>query len=354
MKIAFIWTNISGYMSSCWHELNSYENVEVCVCAYEPSEFAPFDKSILGGLDYTLLSREERVDLLCWKEYVNSVQADVYVICGWVNPHFEKLALYIKSKGSKVVVVLDTPFEGKLRQYLTRFRYKRLFDHTDMFVATGERSYQYALRFGISAPIRRGLYGVQYNQLKLAYARRCKSNWPRAFLFIGRYSKEKNLELLLKAYAEYRSCVDAPWSLICCGTGPMKALLSGQSGVEDRGFCQPSEIVDVMAASGAFVLPSEFDPWPLVIVEACSSGLPVICSQACGSVVENVRDYYNGIHVETGNVSDMTRALIEVHMHHQDLPTWGARSQQLAAAFSSAAWATRWSRWLQNLLKEDV
>lgn len=350
MKVAFLWTNISGYMASCWHALDAVPGVDVSLCAYKPTGFAPFSEEILAPMSYRLISEHERNTFAVWNDFVDERDADVYVVCGWVNPCFEKLARFIKAKGAKLVVVLDTPFEGKLKQYLTRYRYNSMFNATDLFVVTGERSYQYAIRLGQKVSVRRGLYGVNYDQLRTAYGRRLESGWPQAFLFIGRYSKEKNLDVLLKAYAAYRKGVDSPWSLTCCGTGPLKGLLSDRPGVIDRGFCPPDEVIEEMSNSGAFILPSEFDPWPLVIVEACASGLPVICSQACGSAVENVRDYYNGIHVDTGDVDELTSSMLEMHKRHYELPEWGRRSQQIASAYSSTAWAERWLAWLKQLI----
>lgn len=351
MKVAYLWTNISGYMAACWRDLNSKQDVEVSVCAYQPSSAAPFSVDLLDGLNSRVLDAEERKSFSAWKQFVETANADVYVICGWANPTFVSIASYIKSRGARVVVVLDTPFEGRWHQYLTRFRYRKLFANTDLFVVTGERSYQYALRLGRSVPIRRGLYGVEFNKLKSAYDKRVQASWPKSFLFVGRYAEVKNVDVLLEAYANYRTQVPDPWPLKCCGTGPQAALLDDVPGVEDRGFCQPSELVDIMAESGAFVLASRFDPWPLVIVEACASGLPILCSQACGSAVENVREYYNGIQVQTGSVQELIAGFLEMHNQYEELPHWGRRSQEMAAAYSSEAWANRWSVWLRNLIQ---
>jgi UDP-glucose:(heptosyl)LPS alpha-1,3-glucosyltransferase len=43
------------------------------------------------------------------------------------------------------------------------------------------------------------------------------------------------------------------------------------------------------AASDAFVLPTRYEPWGLVIVEALGSGLPVVTSQVAGAALA-VRD----------------------------------------------------------------
>jgi len=36
--------------------------------------------------------------------------------------------------------------------------------------------------------------------------------------------------------------------------------------------------------SGCFILPSRYEPWALVIHEAACAGLPIICTNVCGTV----------------------------------------------------------------------
>ena len=135
--------------------------------------------------------------------------------------------------------------------------------------------------------VRRGLYGVDFDGFAPLYEQRVAEagGWPRKFLFIGRYAPEKGLDVLIEAYQRYRTTVTEPWALSCCGSGPLKHLLQGQAGIEDCGFQQPSQLRQIMATHGAFVLASHFDPWPLVVVEASAAGLPVLCTEACGSAV---------------------------------------------------------------------
>lgn len=350
MKVAFLWTNISGYMTACWRALDSMDDIEVSICAFRPGEMAPFTAEMVAGLNHRLLDSRERKNSNMWRRYIDNAQADIYVICGWGTTAFASLSEYVHSRGAKAIVVLDTPFEGRWHQYLTRFKYRKLFAHTDMFVVTGERSYQYALRLKSGVPVRRGLYGVDYARLSQAYDYRSSSRWPKKFLFVGRYAEVKNINVLVAAYLDYRNTVDSPWPLICCGTGPESEQLDGIPGLDNRGFCQPEEVINIMRESGVFVLPSRFDPWPLVIVEACAAGLPIICSQACGSAVENVRDYYNGIFVQTGSKQDLAYSMRWMHHNHRVLDQWGKRGQELARAYSAEAWAERWHRWLLQLI----
>ena len=107
---------------------------------------------------------------------------------------------------------------------------------------------------------------------------------------------------------------------------------------------------DVLATHGVFVVASRFDPWPLAIVEACASGMPVLHSETCGSAVELVRPYFNGLGVATENAGELARAMRWCHEHYDALPEMGARGQPLAAAYSAQMWVVRWMRMFEELL----
>ena len=108
-------------------------------------------------------------------------------------------------------------------------------------------------------------------------------------------------------------------------------------------------MAEVWAEAGVFVLPSRFDPWPLALVEAAAAGLPVICSDACGSAVEIVRSGYNGVRVADENTEALASALARIHDTHDALPEWGRRAQQFAMPYSAEQWAERWARMLRVL-----
>ena len=168
---------------------------------------------------------------------------------------------------------------------------------------------------------------------------------------MGQYVERKGVRTLLEAYAQYRSMVTDPWSLTFFGKGPLQDVIRAAEGVEERGFVQPSEIPDVLLQHGAFVLASTFDPWPLVIVEACAAGLPIVCTEACGSHVELVRPCFNGRTVETADVDGLARALLWLHENEAGLPKMGVASQSLASAYSAQMWAERWLTVCRELIR---
>ncbi|QYO62675.1 glycosyltransferase family 4 protein [Leptolyngbya sp. 7M] len=217
-----------------------------------------------------------------------------------------------------------------------------------MALACGEG--QYAYRLGVDpAKIVRGLYGIDYTTWSALQTQRLQSAWPRSFLYVGRYTAGKAVDILVRAYSNYRSQVTDPWPLVCCGKGPLEFHWEGVSGIVNRGFLQPAEMNSIWQTAGVFILPSRSDPWPLALVEAAAAGLPILCTDACGSGVEVVRPWYNGLIIPPSDVNALTQALLVFHHYYDELPTWGQRSQQSAAPYASEIWAIRWKEMLQNL-----
>jgi glycosyltransferase involved in cell wall biosynthesis len=241
---------------------------------------------------------------------------------------------------------MDTPWRGTLVQRFARYRLGHFMRDLDLVVVAGERSAEYARRIGVpEARLRTGFYGFDYCAFAAAAAKRPPA-WPRQFLYAGRYAAEKDLPTLVAAYRQYRSGVREPWGLTCRGIGPAAALLQKVEGVVDGGFAPPAELPGIFAAHGAFVLPSRFEPWGVVIAEAAAAGLPIVCSMACGAAADIVRPYYNGIVVPPADTRALANAMHWIHEHAAALPAMGARGQALAQGYSAEAWAQRWHEYM--------
>ena len=111
---------------------------------------------------------------------------------------------------------------------------------------------------------------------------------PR-LLYVGRVSKEKNLELLTRVFRDRISPLfDA--SLTVVGDGPylpkMQEALKGTQTVF-TGYLDGEELPAVYASSDIFLFPSSTDTFGNVVLEAQASGLPVIVSDV-GGPQENV------------------------------------------------------------------
>jgi glycosyltransferase involved in cell wall biosynthesis len=342
LKVVFCWSDISGYMAACWRALHNSGEIDLFVIAFQALTETAFGDRLMQDIPCQLLDLKDRQDSSLIEKLVLSKHPDVIVVCGWLHPPYCKLVSRSALKNTAFVMGMDTPWQDNWRQRLAPIVLKSYLNQIDRVVVTGERSWQYAIRLGFeSCRIDRGLYGIDYDSWVPLWDDRSQADWPRSFLFIGRYIPVKAIDILILAYQAYRDRVEDPWELVCCGQGELKSQLVGKPGIIDRGFLQPDQMTSVWKSAGAFILPSRFDPWPLAIVEAAAAGLPIICTDVCGSAVEIVRPYYNGLVIPEDNVASLTQALLTFH-HQNDLPVWGKRSQELAAPYGTKIWVDRW------------
>ena len=343
LRVIFCWSDISGYMAACWRELSARPDVALKVLAYGSSVQTTFSSQTMAGIDWHPLDSSERENKRRVSDLVAAHRPDVVVVAGWLSPAYRALVAERELANARFVMTMDTPWRGNLRQRFAQIALRPQLARMDAIVVTGERAFQYAMRLGFpEAKIVRGLYGVDHAGLGAVVKQREADPWPRRFLFAGRYADVKALDVLVEAYQRYRERAADPFGLVTCGQGELGSLLAGVPGVIDRGFRQPSEMRDELAAAGCFVIASRFDPWPLALVEACAAGLPVVATSACGSAVENVRDHVNGFIVATDNAEALAQGLLAIDAAYDRLPKFGAASRAFAAAYSAEIWVQRW------------
>ena len=100
---------------------------------------------------------------------------------------------------------------------------------------------------------------------------------------IGRFSKEKNHIFLLEIFKEIKKINKNAYLILIGGSGPLKEeiqqLISKYDLKEDVLLLENiSNVSDYLNASDVFVLPSFYEGFPVVSIEAQTAGIPVICS----------------------------------------------------------------------------
>ncbi len=102
-------------------------------------------------------------------------------------------------------------------------------------------------------------------------------------LFVGSGFDRKGLDPLLRAVA--RCGVDAAVWVVGKGRTGKYERLARELGIASRvTFWGPrDDVAPYYAAADFFVLPTLYDPFPSVVLEAMASGLPVITTEQCGA-----------------------------------------------------------------------
>ena len=342
MRIAILWTELSGYFDACLRALAALPNVKLLVAHRTPSDMAPFDEAgfawISDRYSYepspnasTLLQRLERFD------------PDVLLVSSWHIPAYRKVLRRFSGRTPRILA-MDNQWLGTPKQWLgvltARWYLHPLYDAA--FVP-GERQATFAHNLGFQGnQIWRGLYSCDHEAYSALFRQRSEtSRPPKAFLFVGRLSSEKGVDTLLQGYRRYRAETSDPWPLIVCGKGPLRASLDGVEGLIPKDFLQTHELAAVVVDAGCLVLPSRFEPWGVVIHEAATAGLAVICSDACGAADHLVQDGYNGYIVAPDDATDLAAAL----RRYSSLDDAGrlamsVNSHTLSLRYTPQRWAT--------------
>lgn len=107
---------------------------------------------------------------------------------------------------------------------------------------------------------------------------------PFRLLFVGRMSHQKNVARLVRALAQ----VKEPVELVIVGDGEDRSMLEGLvaqlelSNVRMVGPQRGSDLLDWYQWADAFVLASNKEGMPLVLLEAMASGLPIVATDVPG------------------------------------------------------------------------
>jgi glycosyltransferase involved in cell wall biosynthesis len=168
--------------------------------------------------------------------------------------------------------------------------------------------------------------------------------WPPAehrILSVGSLKPVKNHRLLIEAFAHVASEVDA--SLLILGEGPEREALEqliARLDMEDRvrlhGFV--SDTWSYYAAASLFVLSSDYEGLPTVLIEALAWGLPIVSTDCEAGPCEILGGGAIGTLVPCGSPS----ALAEAVRDSLSSPPGNERSKARARDFSEDKAVTRY------------
>jgi glycosyltransferase involved in cell wall biosynthesis len=127
-------------------------------------------------------------------------------------------------------------------------------------------------------------------------------------LYVGRISREKDLDVLATAYKKIRA-EGPPVKLYLVGHGPYtEALAAALPDAVFLGYLTGEKLAKAYASADVFVFPSTTDTFGNVVLEAQASGLPVIVSDL-GGPKELVDDGRTGFVTKAHDADDFARAI---------------------------------------------
>ena len=190
---------------------------------------------------------------------------------------------------------------------LFRFFYLKLicffYKKSDIIIANSTETKNDLIRFGIA---KRKKIVVIDNPIEFKLSENLKNNFESSqhhtnkftFVFVGRLVKDKNCDKLIEGFAKVKS-VNSDCRLLVLGDGPEASVLKKlaidlgiSSDVKFLG--NVDNVADYLYKADLFVLPSRYESFGNVIVEAVVAGLPLLINDCDGGAVPLAKrsDYY--------------------------------------------------------------
>ena len=154
--------------------------------------------------------------------------------------------------------------------------------------------------------------------------------------FVGRFVPQKAPENLLRAFATLAGRFPKT-RLMMVGDGSLEAALHEQAtalNIADR-VCWPGPMngAEAMFAFDIFVLPSRYEGFPYVLMEAMAARLPIVMTHV-GGAGTLVRDGENGFVVPPDDVNQLTATLDRLLADESRRRELGNRGGELVQEFS--------------------
>ena len=212
---------------------------------------------------------------------------------------------------------MDSPLRG-----LYRLVEKALIPSTDLLLAVCKDEARLGGELGYPAEqIRVACNGID--------AAECGRHVPktREIVFIGRAARQKGLDILLEAYRLIlKQRPGTRLSVMSDVTGRLRAELL-EAGAEIVSFGTQAESASFLASGTVLAMPSRWEAFPYLVLEAMAAGVPVVASDV-GGVDEAVSDGESAVLVPPGQPEKMANALMRL----LDSPEERALLAQKAAA----------------------
>lgn len=312
MKILYLYTEIMGYNLPIFDRLVKHYGASVDVIHWNKNKLTPFVPDPIHGVTFHPRSTYSVESMT---HFAVNLNPDVVYISGWQDKGYLTVVRKLKSLGIPIVAGLDSQWTGSLRQQigakLIRWIYKpRYFSYVWV---PGPLQYEYAARIGFKkSEILCNLLSGNSNVFAQTAAERKSTlaiESKPSFLYVGRFTKSKGMDILIKAFQLYKEKYQGTWDLVCIGNGPMEQELKEISGIKVEKFLPQKELAIQAKTAGAFILPSRYEPWGVVVHEFAIAGLPMILSEHVGARPQFLIDEANGYTFYDNSAEDLAKKM---------------------------------------------
>lgn len=277
------------------------------------------------------------------------LENDIFLLGGYNSTAMFIFLFYIKKYHKKAIFVMDGISPKKLAEsssikFLVKSKFIR---RMDGYFVNGQVSRKYLIKnFDVNPDTIFNQYlTVDVDRINALTAQNIKREINKKFLILysGRILPRKRVSDFLKA--ANLTGIKNNISILIVGSGSEKSNIQqlGESLNLDISFIpfikNQDDLFKTYGRADCLVLPSDDDPWGLVVNEAEAAHLPVIVSDACGCALDLVKSGINGYTYESKNVNELSKKIIQVYNAVENGTNMGAESFKIISKwkFSDSA-----------------
>jgi glycosyltransferase involved in cell wall biosynthesis len=337
-----------------------------------------WDIPLLEGYKYKFLpTLGSRDRLSFWQPFVYGLwrhlkteKFDALWLHGYAHQAHLRAIAVAKNLGIKVLLRGESHLHSQSRSRVKHWMKEQLlywfFTAIDGFLAIGTLNWEYYLRYGVPAE---RIFAMPYAVDNAFFQKQIEAGWSDrerlreelklehnrpVILFASKFQSRKRAFDLLEAYIKLspdRVHEPKPY-LLFVGDGEERARLEGRvrqlgwTSVKFLGFKNQTELPRYYDLCDIFVLPSEHEPWGLVVNEVMNAGKAVIISDHVGCGPDLVADGENGYVVPVGDVQRLAERLRQLTANPTLLRAMGQASRKRIAKWS---FTQDWAGLLQAL-----
>ena len=296
-RLLFLFGEIHNFQVSQLVEIAKYTSV-FYVIYQDRNTRTNYRPPAIDGITYVHVETFNLTDFI---DLVDSVSFDMIRISGWDRPIYRKFAKIAKTRQIKTVVSSDTSFRPSIRRLfgIIYFRFC-LKGNYDKILVPGPWQYEYARLLGFRKS------QIVFNNLsantEVFQSDIVTDKRKKQIVFVGFHS-ERKIGLLLEAWEHWERKKD--WQLVMIGNGPLKSKVTTLPGIVTFDFDKSSFVREKLLESTAFILPSFYEPWGIVVHEAASSGCVLLLSNNVGSGPVFLSEGFNGFSFDPHSIESI-------------------------------------------------
>ena len=175
-------------------------------------------------------------------------------------------------------------------------------------------------------------YGVNHDVFQQIKSKHDINNKIK-ILFIGEINQRKGIKQILEA-AKILSDQNFEFNLIGMGMSSHPELYKPyKEYVNFLGLVSFETLLDQLKSSDVFIFPSLGEGFGLVLLEALSNGLPVICSRNCAGP-DLIEDGKNGFLIDAGDTIALVDKLLWFESNRDKLPEMSQYARKSSSKYT--------------------